>query len=308
MSVPFNCDEYEIEKPPTHNKTFLNKNLFFNIESKENYLNDYYLHTFTKNINIQNYESIKGIITNFTSQRSKNSVSDDFICLNKNSLLSYNMELDDKDFYIETLGCVFCKEILNNYAALFLHYKLNHQNYTFFNIKHHNCYTNLKEAHIVGFHCGSDKKKLSIRNSDSDRREKLIQSEILDKRIEFFFNQDDKEALVMKTLEDKDELKRILSTNDDKSKQKNLMNSHKQLFRQYVPNPDSYIDDKLILFDCVTGEMLDENYQSRGYEIEGNNYIIRTQEQWIDDICDDVNPEDKTFMKCWNLHSDKYNK
>lgn len=296
-------------------KCFLNKNLDFNIPSKECHLFEYYIHTYTKNINIQNYESVKSIITNFSLQRTKNANLDDFIILNRSNLANYYDDLDDKDFYVEILGCIFCKDILNNYAALYLHYKLCHPNYLFFNIKHSNTHTNMKEAHIVAFKISEEiqPNKIIINSKDD---QKVIDQKIIDSSIFICYTKDEKEVLLLKALENKNDLERITSNTInqkqdsytyERSNNKHLVNSLKQNFRQYLPNVNSLIDNNLILFDPITIEPLDSNKLSNSYELLDDSYVIKTQEKWIDELCDNAGLNEKQFMKLWNRHIEKMN-
>jgi hypothetical protein len=263
---------------------------------------------YSKNPKITGYESIKTIVGNFISQRNKNQYNEDFLVLNKNSLLSYKFELDDKDYYIEVLGCLICKSVLKNYASLVLHYKHNHIEFIFFNVKQHNSHTNLKEAHIIAISLPQNiienEKSLSCNND--------IISKIKQVEFGFFLNEHEKEILVVKSLEDKSELKFLGLLNNDASnsnsntKKPLLQNSNKQIFKAYPYNTNSLINNELVLYDVIGGEFI-SNKQNCFVHEKKTNYKYFNQELLIDNTCKELETIDIYFFKLWNrvIHEEK---
>ncbi len=62
--------------------------------------------------------------------------------------------------------------------------------------------------------------------------------------------------------------------------------------------------NNLVLFDIFTGEMLDNNMESMGYETNDDDYKLQLENQWIDNNINNISLDDKTFMKLWNRFID----
>lgn len=289
------------------NTPFLNRTLLYNSDNKYNCISEYYLHIFFRRVNIQSLETIKSIVVNFNAQRSKKSETEDFICLNKRSIRSFEFDKDDKDYYIETLNCVMCKATMKNFTSLLLHYKINHSEFLFFNVKIDNPITFLKEGHIVAFNKKENKEDFNEMvslgvNTDTGY-------------FCFFTNEKDRQYYLIEYLKETKDFDKLIHSEDLKeiSKQesfscynkKNLTNSNKAQFCQYLPNPSSYMKDRHIFFDNFTGEILDLNLESAGHEIIEPEKIVQLEDKWIDDHLNDVSNKDKDFMKIWNRFTEK---
>lgn len=297
-------------------KPFLNRTLIYNTENKYNNISEYYIHIFSRRVNINNKETIKSIVMNFSNQRNKKKETEDFICINKSTLANFQFENEDKDYYIDTLNCIMCKATLKNFTSLFLHYKFNHSNYLFFNVKISNNYTNIKEAHIVSF-------AYSCFNED-EYKERNYYSEIASLGVNvdygyfaFLSGEKERQYLLLEYLKENKDFDRLISLekvyelsnankqNSFTTNTKPLTNSNKQVFNQYLPNPNSYMNNKLVLFDNFTGEMLDQNQESMGYELNEEDYRLQLEDDWIDNNINNVSLEDKDFMKLWNRFIDE---
>jgi hypothetical protein len=91
-------------------------------------------------------------VNTFMQVRTKSNIeSDDLICLNKTSFYSLSNDYEDKDFYLDFLGCILCKETFKTFVGLFYHIKLNHDNYSIYHGQFENPGTKMKEGHIVLF-------------------------------------------------------------------------------------------------------------------------------------------------------------
>ncbi len=296
-------------------KPFLNRTLIYNTENKYNNISEYYLHIFSRRINIHNKETIKSIVMNFSNQRNRKKENEDFICLNKTTLQNFQFENEDKDYYIDTLQCIICKSTLKNLTALFLHYKFSHLNYLFFNVKISNNFTNLKEAHVVAFSYSCF--------DEEENKDRNYYSEIASLGVNvdygyfaFLSSEKDRQYLLLEYLKENKDFDRLINlekvyelSNANKQNSfstltKPLTNSNKQVFNQYLPNPNSYMKNNLVLFDIFTGEMLDNNMESMGYETNDDDYKLQLENQWIDNNINNISLDDKTFMKLWNRFID----
>lgn len=220
---------------------------------------------------------------------------EEFVCLNKHNFSELEFEAEDKVYYLEMLGCVICKQSMKNFAALFLHYKLNHRDFIFFNIKHQNSHTNIKEAHIVAFP--------SERNSSNFDAPRIG---ILERTIGYYFGKREKQVFLMLSLNDSNELKQLVDTEGLKHAESNgiLMNVNKQTFKQYPVNQKCLLDGQLVLFDNVTGEILDSDFESSGYERDCD-YRAKLEEKWLKEECYDISPSDEKLFNLWNRFIDR---
>lgn len=80
---------------------------------------------------VKNKKDMMKYVVNF-SARSKNCEVDDLITLTKKDLRNYLVELEDKDYYLNFLGCIICHEEFNNFAALFMHLHFSHSGFDFY--------------------------------------------------------------------------------------------------------------------------------------------------------------------------------
>lgn len=307
-------------------KCLLNRTLLFNQENKSNMISEYYLHIFFRRVNIQSMESIKSIVNNFTNHRNRKIETEDFVCLSGANISSYVFEQEDKDYFISILCCLLCKSHLKNFTSLFLHYKLSHPDFLFFNVKIHNYHTNVREAHLVAFAYKCFDEELN--------KDKHVYSELASKGINvqheyfgFTLNELDRVQLLSSYLKEIDDFQKLISLeslyklrnannleqgeignhvaktgNPNKS---HLMNSNKQVFNQYLPNPSSYLNRRLILFDTVTGEMLDNKLQSAGHKLPDEDYRVKLEDVWIDSHIKNVADQDKQFFKLWNRFTEE---
>lgn len=357
----------------------MNKSLLHNVKQSSSEVTDYFLHIFTKTVCEITNDTLKGIVTNFATNRIKNLEIEEFFILNKNSLKTHSFIIDDTDYYIELLGCVICKDILRNYAALLIHYKTHHPEMTYFTYKHHNSQANLKEAHVIAFVLEKNKfiNNCNKNGNEEDKNEDNMHNNananlvnkhdyIINKETDDFgvcYSLESSLSATILLLENKIELANDNNINYENNNnvvmkgnvgncigKKDLMNSQKNTFRLYPVNTNSYIDGHLVLFDCITGSLHNDlqeyfenvmnnfennnvdfnenrairsstvnnsnknkdniqirrnkvkanNLENNCYEMGEENYIIKEQNYWIDNHCNNVDLITKRFFKAWN--------
>lgn len=300
-------------------KPFLNRSLLYNITTSINSINEYYIHVINRKLNISNIDFIRSIVLNFSQQRNKKVENEDFMCFNKHSIKNYDFKNnDEKDYYIDTLICIFCKETFKNFTSIFIHYKIKHIEYLYFNIRINNPYTNLKEAHIVALYFTKNKEKeeendnLLNLNSDeiqfqmNDKERQSILIEILKEqgdyekyisldKLNMIFNQNEEVKRAYSSIENINSYQNLTVTTNN-----NSTSNNKITFYKYLPNSDSFMGERLVLFDIFTGEMLDSNNESMGYEMNEDSMRIKLEDKWIDEYIEDVSTNNKEFMKEWN--------
>ncbi len=64
---------------------------------------------------------------NFINQRKNKSINnDDLVVVNSTNIKGIYFENEDKDYYFNYLGCIFCQGNYKSFPAMFLHMKFCH--------------------------------------------------------------------------------------------------------------------------------------------------------------------------------------
>ena len=89
--------------------------------------NDFFFHILKSDLSKKRIEEY---IINFYQTRKKYKLQDDVIIINNiKTLRDFRLENTENVFYISVIGCLLCRQTLNTFESLFIHYKINHDEY-----------------------------------------------------------------------------------------------------------------------------------------------------------------------------------
>jgi len=250
-------------------------------------------------------------INNFVQQRNKShSNSECLICINRHTIKCANAleENEDKDFYVDFLGCILCKEEFKSFISLFVHIKINHEDFKCFIAQANNSDTRMKEGHLIIYRVKSHKHISFITNDDKnfcvvkdkEIEIKTIYKYLADADIHYMQNDKDSNSSIVTN-----SISKVRNSFASKGNTGNNIFNAKglnlcQTTKNYKTYEDATNSGERIFFHSVTGEILNESSEDSDYEIDDEDNI-KKEEKNIDqytDICE----KDKEFFKLWNRY------
>lgn len=221
-------------------------------------------------------------------------------------------EKDDKDYYIDFLGCILCKQEFISFISLFIHIKITHEDFKCFLSQPSNNETRLTEGHIIIY-----PSQFSSRNSiltDDDKNFHFLRDEnkqmntllkyVAEADIKYKPDLDNfngvncninrnNKGIVYTSAKGKDFVDKNNLGNDDL----NFARQSKTVYRSYK---DNLYPNERLFFHSVTGEILSENSDDSDYDID-NDDILEYEAKDIDHFTD-ICQKDKEFFKIWNKY------
>ena len=254
-------------------------------------ITDYYLHILTKTLAKRDMNIY---IKNFIYQRNKSKINENcFTCINRSSIkeIMPHEDFDDKDYYIDFLVCIFCKEEFNSFVSLFYHTTIMHEKYKcFLSTQPWPDVSEIQEAHIIVYPSQSYGKNFSLTNDD--------------KNFHFVREEEKFKRLLIQNLKKAD----LNDHNDDRSEDEIYQNSKNNLAnannvshsKNYHKTYKAKDPEERIFFHSVTGEILNENSEDSDYEVDNDDILEFEAREIVSytDICD----KDKEFFKLWNRY------
>jgi hypothetical protein len=235
-------------------------------------------------------QQMKDYIQNFR-KKLKTRETDVYSIVNINTKI--HDSIDDRDFYVNFLGCVICQRKFNGYTPLFLHMTWDHPEWDVYHCESENPDTSMREGHIFTI-------KNKYAYEESETREdfaRLFDSESYQRTAFYSFSLKDINCDLLKNETFSTKYSNLNNRGEKNSSCSSVGafkdKDKKTTFKKY-PDPEL----NRVFFHSVTGGILNEDSDDSDYVVDEDDmreYHNKDIDEYAD-ICE----SDKGFFKLWN--------